>query len=191
VPASYTVQLYNTFNISAGCTYAAPPSVPVSELVTINIVEDCFSNIYPRVRLAFLNDLGGRDYWDFTVMQEESIDSSSSQFYQTEVDWSSTTPVILSGDTTQNWLKGGNKDYNKAIKTRWTIQSDFLSQSEVDLLKNVVKSPQVWAYLGTEDFPYTCKVAETSYTVKTIKMVKMFTATFNIELSTIQSMQNP
>lgn len=191
VPASYTVQLYNTFAVTGACTYSSPPTVPLSELVTINVVEDCYSSLYPRVRLCWLNNLGGRDYFNFTVFAEESTDASSSEFYQTEVDWSSETPVVLSGDTTQNWLKGGVKLYNKAVKTRWTITSDFLLQGDVDLLKNVVKSSQVWAYIGTDDFPYVCKVVETSYTVKTIKQVKMFTATFNIEIATIQSMQNP
>jgi hypothetical protein len=195
VPASYTVQLYNTFALTGACTYSNPPSVPLSELVTINLVEDCYSNLYPRVRLAFLNDLGGRDYFNFTVFAEESIDASSSEFYQPEVDWSGITPVTLSddpsGDTTQNWLRGGAKQYNKSIKNRWTITSDFLLQGQVDLLKNVVKSSQTWAYIGTDDWPYNCKVTETSYTVKTIKQVKMFTATFNIELATTQSMQTP
>ena len=191
VPGSYTVQLYDNFAVSAGCTYSGPPTVPVSELVTINIVPDCLSDLYPRVRLAFLNELGGRDYWDFTVFAEETIDASSGEFYQNEMDWAGITPVTLSGDTSQNWMRGGTKQYNKSVRTRWTIQSDFLTQNEVDFLKNIVKSSQIWAYIGTDDFPYMCKVAETSYTVKTIKMVKMFTATFNIELSTAQTMQNP
>ena len=191
VPGAYTVQLFDNFPVSAGCTYSGPPTVPVSELVRINIVEDCLSNLYPRVRLAFLNELGGRDYWNFTVFAEESIDASSGQYYQAEMNWSGLTPVVTSGNTSANWLKGGNKHYNKSVSTRWTIQSDFLSQTEVDFLKNIVKSSQIWAYLGDQDWPYTCKVVETSYTVKTIKMVKMFTATFNIELSTTQTMQNP
>ena len=81
--------------------------------------------------------------------------------------------------------------YNKSINTRWTITSDFLLQPQVDLLKNIVKSSQTWAYIGTDDYPYMCKVSEESYTSKTIKMVKMFTATFNIEFATAQTMQNP
>lgn len=189
VPAYYTVQLYDNLNISAGCTYASEPTVPLSELVTINVVEDCFSTLYPRGRLVWLNDKGGREYWDFTMFAEESVNSTQQDWYQSEVNWSSTTPVELSGDTTQNWLRGGVRQYNKSVNTKWTITSDFLTQDDVELLKGIVESPQTWIYIGTDDFPYTCKVTENSYTVKTIKMVKLFTATFNVDISTIKSMQ--
>ena len=190
VPASYTVQLFNNVTFSAGCTAASAPSVPVSELLTINIVEDCSSYLYPRARICWLNSLGGRDYWNFEMKAEESIDATGQTFYQTEVDWSGTTPVVLSDDTTQNWLKGGVRQYNRAVKTKWQITSDFLTQEEVEFLKGIVKSSQTWVYIGQEDFPYTCKVSEQSYTVKTIKQVKLYTANFVLEFSTEQSMQN-
>jgi hypothetical protein len=123
------------------------------------------------------------------MFAEKSVDSAQQDWYQSEVNWSSTTPVELSGDTTQNWLRGGVRQYNKTVNTKWTITSDFLTQDDVELLKGIVESPQTWIYIGTDDFPYTCKVTENSYTVKTIKMVKLFTATFNVEISTIKSMQ--
>ena len=190
IPTSYSVQLYNGLNITGGCGYTGSPSIPVSELLTIDIVEDCDSYLYPRARVAWLNELGGRDYWNFEMKAEESIDASGQTFYQTEVDWSATTPVVLSDDTTQNWLKGGVRQYNRAVKTKWQITSDFLTQEEVEFLKGIVKSSQTWVYIGQEDFPYTCKVSEQSYTVKTIKQVKLFTANFVLEFSTEQSMQN-
>jgi hypothetical protein len=190
VPEYYTVQLFNELTISAGCTASGAPSVPVSELLTIDIVEDCSSYLYPRARVCWLNSLGGRDYWNFTMKAEESIDAKSDEFYQTEVDWSATTPVVLTNDTTQNWLKGGVRQYNRAIKTKWQITSDFLTQEQVEFLKGIVKSSQTWVYIGREDFPYTCKVSEQSYTVKTIKQVKLYTANFVLEFSTEQSMQN-
>jgi len=189
VPAYYTVQLFDQLAISSGCNATGAPSIPLSEEVTINIVEDCFSTLYPRGRLVWLNDKSGRDYWDFTMFNEESINTSQQDWYQSEVNWSGTTPVELSGDTTQNWLRGGNRQYNKVVNTKWTITSDFLTQEEVELLKGVVESPQTWIYIGTDDFPYTCRVTENSYTVKTVKMVKLFTATFNVEISTQKTMQ--
>ena len=190
VPAYYTVQLFNNVTFNAGCTAASAPTVPVSELLTIDIVEDCYSSLYPRARVCWLNSLGGRDYWNFTMKAEETVNTTGQTFYQTEVDWSATTPVVLSNDTTQNWLKGGIRSYNKAVKRKWTITSDFLTQDQVEFLKGIVMSPQTWVYIGQEDFPYTCKVSEQSYTVKTIKQVKMFTANFTLEFSTEQSMQN-
>jgi hypothetical protein len=75
------------------------------------------------------------------------------------------------------------------VNTRWTITSDFLTQEQVDFLKGIVESSQTWVYISDDDWPYTCKVSEGSYTVKTIKQVKLFTATFNMELSTQRTMQ--
>ena len=190
VPAYYTVQLFNNVTFNAGCTAASAPTVPVSELLTINIVEDCDSYLYPRARVCWLNSLGGRDYWNFEMKAELTVDSTGQDFYQTEVDWSSTTPVVLSNDTTQNWLRGGIRQYNKVVRRKWQITSDFLTQEQVEFLKGIVMSPQTWVYIGQEDFPYTCKVSEQSYTVKTIKQVKLYTANFVLEFSTEQSMQN-
>ncbi len=190
VPEYYTVQLFNELNITGSCGYTGAPTVPVSELLTIDIVEDCYSYLYPRARVAWLNSLGGRDYWNFTMKAEETVDTTGQDFYQTEVDWSATTPVVLSNDTTQNWLKGGVRQYNKSVRRKWTITSDFLTQDQVEFLKGVVMSSQNWVYIGQDDFPYTCKVSEQSYTVKTIKQIKLYTANFTLELSTEQSMQN-
>jgi len=190
IPEYYTVQLFDQLNVTGSCGYTGSPTVSVSEILTIDIVEDCYSTLYPRARVVWLNSLGGRDYWNFTMKAEETVDSTGQDFYQTEVDWSSTTPVVLSNDTTQNWLKGGIRQYNKAVKRKWQITSDFLTQEQVEFLKGIVMSPQTWVYIGQEDFPYTCKVSEQSYTVKTIKQVKLFTANFTLEFSTEQSMQN-
>ena len=190
IPSSYTVQLFNELNITGGCGYTGAPSVPVSELLTIDLVEDCSSYLYPRARICWLNSLGGRDYWNFEMKAEETIDATGQTFYQTEVDFSGTTPVVLSNDTTQNWLKGGTRQYNRSIKTKWQITSDFLTQEDVEFLKGIVKSSQTWVYIGEEDFPFTCRVSEQSYTVKTIKQVKLFTANFVLEFSTEQTMQN-
>jgi hypothetical protein len=108
------------------------------------------------------------------------------------MNWSATTPVRLTTpvqDTTDNWLRGGTRSYNKSVNTTYTITTDWLTQDEVELIKNAVKSPQVWGYIGQEDFPYTAKIKETNYVVKTIKQVKMYTVTFNVEFSTEQTMQ--
>ena len=192
VAAYYTVQLYANLTIDGACNYTGVPTNPLSELVTIAVTEDCTSYLYPRVRLVWLNQLGGRDYWNFTMFAEEQIEAQGDEFFQTEMNWSGTTPVRLTTpvqDTTDNWLRGGTRSYNKSVNTTYTITTDWLTQDEVELIKNAVKSPQVWGYIGQEDFPYTAKIKETNYVVKTIKQVKMYTVTFNVEFSTEQTMQ--
>lgn len=187
--AYYTVQMYANWDIDTSCNYNNPPYTPLSELARFNIVEDCLSTLYPRVRLSFLNQYGGRDYWNFEVFAEEQVNAVSKNYYQPEVDWSALTPIKTDGDQTQNWLKGGSRHYNRIIRNKWTITSDYLTQEQVNFLQNLVLSPQVWFYIGEDDFPYTCTIKETTYTRKTIKQVKLFTATFNVEVSTDRTMQ--
>ena len=189
LPAYYTVQLYANLSIASNCTYSGSPVNPLSELVTIELTEDCYSYLYPRTRLVWLNQLGGREYWNFTMKTEETIQADNTEYYQTEIDWSSTTPVRLTGDTTRNWLRGGMHQYNKTIHNKYTITSDFLTQDEVELLKTAVMSPQCWAYIGQNDWPLTCFIAQKEFTVKSIKQVKLFTATFEIEVAVDRTMQ--
>ena len=193
VAASYTVQLFGSLNIAGDCTATGQPTTPLSEAVTIKVGEDCTSLLYPRVRLVWLNSLGGREYWNFTMFAEETITTKGTEYYQPEIQWSKTTPVVKSndpsGNTTDNWLHGGTRSVNKVVENQWTISSDWLTQDEVELLKESVMSSQTWAYIGQDDFPYTCKIKEQSYTVKTIKQVKLFLATFTIAVSTDRTMQ--
>jgi hypothetical protein len=188
LPAYYTVQLFANLTIAGNCTYTGEPTNPLSEIVTIQLTEDCYSYLYPRARLVWLNPLGGREYWNFDMKVEETVEAENAEFYQTEVDWSGTTPVELTGDTTLNWLRGGMQQYNKTTHTKYTITSNFLTQEEVELLKTAVMSPQQWVYIGQEDWPYTCTIAQKEFTVKSIKQVKLFTATFEIELAVDRTM---
>lgn len=194
IPAYYTVQLYANLTIASNCNATGIPTNPLSELVTIQITEDCYSYLYPRARLVWLNALGGREYWNFDMMVEESVKAENTEYYQTEVDWSSTTPLVTNtrgsqeNDATQNWLKGGMQQYNKTVHSRYTITSDWLLQDEVELLKTAVQSPQQWVYIGSDDWPYTCYISQKEFTVKSIKQVKMFNVTFTIEVSVDRTM---
>jgi len=189
VCTSYTVQLFGDLAIAGNCSYSGSPSTPLSEIVTFKIVEDCTSYLYPRARLVWLNTLGSREYYNFTMFNEETFTTKNTNYYQPEIQWSQTTPVRLTGDTTENWLHGGNVQVNKVVESKRTIMTDWLLQDEVDWLKETVKSPQTWLYIGSNDFPYTCKVTDTSYTVKTIKQVKMYALTLTVEINTDRTMQ--
>jgi len=103
---SYTVQAY----YKSTATSATTPQTVASELVTFNIVDYC-ENLYPVVRLSWLNDLGGRDYYNFDMFFEKTTSSPGESWYQTPIDWSAQTPVALSTDSdkTRNWQRGGAK----------------------------------------------------------------------------------
>lgn len=169
-------------------TLVAASNIVASETVRFNVVDNC--SPYPRVRFSWLNDLGGRDYWNFNMLYEKSTTTTQDTYSQTNLNWSGSTPVVMSGSTTANYLRGGDKIFNKNITTEFVAQTDWLVQSEIDFLGGIADSPSVWCYIGDDDIPYTVVVTDTSYTYKNIKQNKLVQATYKCRLTKIQNRQN-
>lgn len=177
---------------SSGCTFGAR----LTEEVTINLLEYC-EPLYPRVRMSWLNDLGSRDYMNFTMLTEKSLTATQAKYSQEEINWSNSTPVPLSTQNVPGSLAtlGGDKIYNKEITTSYKVQTDWLDQEQVDLLEGLLKSPQVLAYVHTgaafdDDFPYQVTVKQTAYTSKNVRQNKLTQATFDVDVTLTQKMQN-
>jgi hypothetical protein len=169
---------------------------PITEKVVINLLEYC-QPLYPRVRLSWLNTLGGRDYLNFTMLTEKTTNTKQQTYSQEEINWSAITPVPLGVTAPPQSLatRGGDKQYNKQIITSYKIESDWLEQSQVDLLESLLGSPQVLAYIHTgatfdNDFPYQVNVKQSSYTAKSVRQNKLVQATFDIEVVLSQKSQN-
>jgi hypothetical protein len=186
--AYYTVQAF----AKASATSSTSPGTAVSELVTYQVQEYC-NTLYPRVRVSWLNELGGRDFWNYTMLYEKSTTSPGDEYFQTPLNWSGLRPVSVSGtDTnlTQNYMRGGAKSFNKNVMERIAVQSDWLTQDEVNFLGYVSQSPQVLIYVGTDNTPLTVQVANIDYTYKLVKQVKLVQATLELTYTKIQQKQN-
>ena len=184
VPSSYTVTAF----CKTSATASIQPGATASETVTFTLKDYC-EDIYPVVRLSWLNELGGRDYYNFDSFYEQISSSEEDVYSQTLLKWSSTTPVNV-GDPTNNWLRGGNKSFNKTVEKEITIMSDWLTQEEIDFLGGIPESPSVWAYIGDEPSPMTVTITNLEYQYKKIKMVKLAQASFTMKINKIQIRQN-
>jgi hypothetical protein len=189
------IQGYNNANATPWtCAF----NVPVTKKVKINVTEWCENSLYQRVRLSWLNDLGGRDYMNFTQFLEKSVNTTNDTYTQEQMDWSSTVPVPTGILDPSNYLfiQGGTKVYNKIATTSWTIQTDWLNQAEVDLLQGLQKSSQVLAYIHQEgsafsDYsPFPVTITNSSYRVKNVRQNKLTQAEFTISLNIPQKLQN-
>lgn len=184
---SYTVQAYykNT------ATSATTPQAVASQLVTFNIEEYC-ENLYPVVRLSWLNDLGGRDYYNFDMFFEKTSSSPGQSWYQTPIDWSGQTPYALStdADQTRNWQRGGAKTFGKTVATTFTIQTDFLLQDDVDVLAQIPESSSVWAYISNAVNPVTIDITNIDYTTMNVKQRKLVQVTMDCVITKTQPKQN-
>jgi hypothetical protein len=179
---------------SSGCTFGAPATLK-SEF---QILEYC-EPLYPRVRLSWFNTLGGRDYMNFTMFEEKSITTSQNVYAQEQIDYSGIRPVPTALPTVRpfgnSFVRGGNKPYAKQAETTYSIQTDWLTQEEVDLLEGLVKSPQVFAYIKdpnntlADEIPYNCTVTNTSYTTKNVRQTKLVQGTMTVKLAIPQNIQ--
>jgi hypothetical protein len=176
---------------------------PITEKITINLQEECEPALYPRVRLSWLNALGGRDYLNFTMFTEKTIETTQATYAQEQMQWSSFKPVQTGVTYPINNLgiAGGDKIYNKQAKTTYKIMTDWLDQEQANLLESLIKSPQVIAYIhdGNDspftpgfgnEFAYTVNVKQNSYATKNVRQLKLVQGTFDIEVALQQKLQN-
>lgn len=189
----YSIEIQG-FSKGTNCDFGTP----ITHKVTLNMLDYC-APLYPRVRLSWFNQWGSRDYMNFTMFMEKTIATQMSTYAQEQMNWSSSTPVPMLGNAgviKNLGVKGGDKAYNKSATTTYSIQSDWLTQDQIELLEGLQKSPQVLAYIHDElnvisdYYAYTATVSNTSYSVKNVKQVKLVQATFNLTITMSQKMQN-
>lgn len=189
------IQGYNNINDTP---FTCDLHIPITKRVVIKIKEYCDSTLYQRVRLSWLNDLGGRDYMNFTMFVEKEVSTTNDTYSQEQINWSSTTPVPTNTLNPSDYLmlQGGNKVYNKMANTSWNIQTDWLNQEEVNLLQGLQKSPQILAYIhepgsAFSDYtPYPVTITGSSYKVKNVRQNKLTQGDFTISLTIPQKLQN-
>ena len=184
----------HTYDNYGACTFGAAITQPI----TINVQEYC-QQLYPRVRVSWLNEWGGRDYYNFTMYAVKTLNTKSEQYTQNQMNWSGNVPVPQLSSSYPPFgtlpTKGGDKIFNKTATNTWRVQTDWLTQDEVELLEGLQKSPMVIAYIYdgstiANSFPYSCKVKGENYEVKLVKQNKLTQATFDLDLNITQSLQN-
>ena len=185
--AYYDVRAY----VKASATASSALGVVASETVRFTLDTEC-QDLYPVVRLSWLNDLGGRDYYNFDMFYEQTSTSKEEVYNQSPLNWTSTYPVAMDGsaDQTGNWLIGGNKSFNKTVTRNFSIQTNWLTQDYVDYLAAIPESSSVWAYIGDNPIPYTLSVTNLDYTYKNIKQTKLVQVTIDCIITKTQQKQN-
>lgn len=196
IDAGWKIQITGHENAGSGsCTFGEA----VTETVTINVVEYCDNPLYERVRLSWFNTLGGRDYCNFTMFDEKTISTKQDVYAQEQMDWSISRPVPALNDSViirNLGVRGGNKSLNKVVTTTRKIQTDWLTQDQVNQLEGLQKSVQVLAYIHepgstlSDYYAYTCQVSNAAYTTKNIRQQKLVQVTFDLTYVMSQNMQN-
>lgn len=109
------------------------------ESIVREIVDNC--SVYPNVRLAFLNSLGGWDMWNFNLLSKRNLNVNRSEFKRT-------LPFSY------NVINGrGNRQYNVQSvvgEEEYTINTDWLTEEEYAYLEELISSPEVYVVNGLQ-----------------------------------------
>lgn len=107
----------------------------ISDVFNYQIIPDC--RPYDVIRLAFLNKLGGFDYWNFNLVSK----------FTSNIDRTQINRAYLKNDN-KNLKRGRDVIYSKAVEN-WTINSDFLTDDQALFIRELVESSDV--YMMSED----------------------------------------
>ena len=115
---------------------------------------------YVGTRFAFINEFGVWDYYTFPFADTITDTMNRSEYTQTFVDYSTT-----SNGVTYNESRRGARVFNQDYTQNRVAESDFLTQSEVDWLRQLVESPEVFIQSNTKFLPVV--ITNSDFTFKT------------------------
>lgn len=159
---SYTVAFQNA---SSG-VIAAPVSYTISDA-------DCK---YTNYRLHFLNELGGFDAFNFNKLSRKETKITKMQYK---------APIgSLTSASAFGYSKSDRSDRQYFISTKETlkIKTDWLSDAEHELLKELIESPEIYLDDSIHGLvSVTCQVVK--WDTKTILNDKLFNLEIEVEYS--------
>ena len=124
---------------------------------------------YPKTRLAFVNKLGGVDYFNFNFKMVNTM-TTEKTFFKRELPW--------------NYVVGDRQDYvlsQRATET-YTISSDFLTDKVSSWLKELLLSTEVYT-VDKSGQKYPIIITDTAYQVKTKLNDKIFSVVITYKMA--------
>lgn len=159
--AYYTVQTFNSSNVE------------LSIVARYNIVDNC--SRYEKRRLQFLNEVGGYDTFNFTLVSKETMDIERSMFKKDLGSYGSSFSFVNSPNDR------AYSQYHTRIKDKISIQSDWVKEEQLAWLEQLVTSPDVRLDDGSYLIPIN--ITNTSFEKKKVVNEKLFNLQLEYTLS--------
>jgi len=139
---------------------------------------------FTRVRLVWLNSVGGFDYFNFIKANSEEFNKSSQSYYR--------SPQEYTGTWSYDPYTGGNLVYDSDIQVKRAISTDWLTEQESEFLAGLFKSTRVYAYIAdsSSERGRPVSVTDSTYAVKTYAREKLFQYNLTIQESHVYPSQN-
>ena len=163
----YTVQLFRApaSGVTAACTLGTPLTEPMEF-----VIDDCNPSDFGRWRFSWLNDLGGRDWFNFTLRNTETYNGKTETYYK-EPRYNSSG---IYGASTLSPATFGDSTANKTIETTYSAMTDWVTQEQSEYLEGLFNSPHVLGYDPDNRGPFLVAIKSTSYEVQNYARQKMF-----------------
>jgi hypothetical protein len=157
----YTVQTFDSSNVG------------ISGEARYNIVDNC--SRYEKRRLQFLNELGGYDTFNFTLVSKETMDIERSMFKKDLGSYGASYSFVNSPNDR------AYSQYHTRIKDKVSIQSDWVTEDQLAWLEQLVTSPDVRLDDGLYLIPIN--ITNTSFEKKKVVNEKLFNLQLEYTLS--------
>jgi hypothetical protein len=103
---------------------------------------------YDGVRFAYKNSYGVWDYYNFSLAETTVADVQRQEYKQSFVDFSNTDNSV-----DYNKSRRGRNNYYNAVNKKHTANSDYLTQTDADNLRELFFSTDVYVQEGTTFLP--------------------------------------
>jgi hypothetical protein len=155
--------------------YIANASYVVSEYRWYKIDTQC-SN-YDKQRIAFLNRMGGWDYFSFTLDTKRTINITRTE-YEKILNWNYNV-----GDRGKNLLA-------QKAEIKMTMNSNWITEKDATWLEELLTSPEVYLLNTTNSTKLPIIITDTTYEVKTALRNQVFNLVLNYKFAYDINLQN-
>jgi hypothetical protein len=134
------------------------PDIRISKTYHFTIIPEC-ETPYEKIRLAFLNKLGGFDYWTFDLKQRWR-----SNIERTQID-RAYTENSLDIDGANILQRGKDVIYSKASEN-WRLSTQHLSDDFALYIRELVESSDVYMYDNEYNVWFPVVITDSEWTYK-------------------------
>lgn len=140
-----------------------------SETICLEINDqNCWG--FEPIRFAWLNNLGGRDWYTFMKRNTYTQNATRDTFYQLPGYWS-TAQWSIQDLNPSRW---GTTVFKAQLTNSWTASTDWITEEQSDWLRGMFASPSVHAYLPGRSTPTLITITDANYSVQTYAREKLF-----------------
>jgi hypothetical protein len=144
-----------------------------------SIVDNC--SPFEPMRLSFLNEFGGRDYYTFTKRNTYTEDVKRNNYFRDAGSWSSSSFTINSHER-------GTQTFNSTATANMFVSTDWVSDDISIWLEKLYTSPEVKLYYNGQWI--AVNITTSNYQQKTVaRDNKVFRHELNLEFSQPQTRQ--